>query len=44
MAFQQFNASEAAAAGVIVVIGTEVIASFALRLLSGLLEMAEGVS
>jgi len=43
LAFQQFNVSEAAAAGVIVVIGTEIVASIALRLLSGLFRMAEGV-
>jgi sorbitol/mannitol transport system permease protein len=42
LAFNQFSVSEAAAAGVIVVIATEIIASFALRLLSGLFTMAEG--
>jgi polyol transport system permease protein len=41
LAFNQFNVSEAAAAGVIVVIGTEIIASLALRLLSGLFAVAE---
>ena len=43
LAFNQFNVSEAAAAGVIVVIATEIIASFALRLLSGLFAAAEGI-
>jgi sorbitol/mannitol transport system permease protein len=42
LAFNQFSVSEAAAAGVIVVIGTEIIASLALRLLSGLFQAAEG--
>jgi sorbitol/mannitol transport system permease protein len=41
LAFNQFNVSEAAAAGVIVVIGTEIIASVALRLLSGLFSASE---
>jgi sorbitol/mannitol transport system permease protein len=41
LAFNQFNVSEAAAAGVIVVIGTQIIASFALKLLSGLFEAGE---
>ena len=41
LAFQQFNVSEAAAAGVIVVIGTEIIASLTLRLLSGLFSASE---
>jgi len=36
LAFNQFNVSEAAAAGVIVVIGTEVIATFVLKLLGSL--------
>jgi sorbitol/mannitol transport system permease protein len=44
LAFQQFNVSEAAAAGVIVVIGTEIVATVALRLLSGLFAAAEGMS
>jgi sorbitol/mannitol transport system permease protein len=44
LAFQQFNVSEAAAAGVIVVIGTEIVATIALRLLSGLFAAAEGLS
>ena len=43
LAFNQFNVSQAAAAGVIVVIATEIIASFALRLLSGLFAVAEGM-
>jgi sorbitol/mannitol transport system permease protein len=42
LAFQQFNVSEAAAAGVIVVIGTQIVATVALRLLSGLFAAAEG--
>jgi sorbitol/mannitol transport system permease protein len=41
LAFQQFNVSEAAAAGVIVVIGTEIIAAVTLRLLSGLFSASE---
>jgi sorbitol/mannitol transport system permease protein len=44
LAFQQFNVSEAAAAGVIVVIGTELVATVALRLLSGLFAAAEGLA
>ena len=44
LAFQQFNVSEAAAAGVIVVIATEIVATIALRLLSGLFAAAEGMS
>lgn len=41
LAFNQFNVSEAAAAGVIVVIGTEIIAAVTLRLLSGLFSASE---
>ncbi len=41
LAFNQFSVSEAAAAGVIVVIGTEIIAMVTLRLLSGLLSATE---
>jgi sorbitol/mannitol transport system permease protein len=44
LAFQQFNVSEAAAAGVIVVIGTEIVATITLRLLSGLFTAAEGLA
>ena len=44
LAFQQFNVSEAAAAGVIVVIGTEIVATIALRLLAGLFSAAEGLA
>ncbi len=43
LAFQQFNVSEAAAAGVIVVIGTEIVATVALRVLSGLFKAAEAM-
>ncbi len=43
LAFNSFNVSEAAAAGVIVVIGTQIVASFALRLLRGLFATAEGM-
>ena len=41
LAFNQFSVSEAAAAGVIVVIGTEIIAAVTLRLLSGLFSATE---
>ena len=41
LAFNSFNVSEAAAAGVIVVIGTQIIASVTLRLLSGLFSASE---
>lgn len=41
LAFNQFNVSEAAAAGVVVVIGTEIIAAVTLRLLSGLFSASE---
>ena len=41
LAFNQFSVSEAAAAGVIVVIGTEIIAMVTLRLLSGLFSASE---
>ena len=44
LAFQQFNVSQAAAAGVIVVIGTQIVATVALRLLSGLFAAAEGMA
>jgi sorbitol/mannitol transport system permease protein len=43
-AFQSFNVSEAAAAGVIVVIGTEIIATLTLRLLSGLFQASEAMA
>jgi sorbitol/mannitol transport system permease protein len=42
-AFQSFNVSEAAAAGVIVVIGTEIVAAFTLRVLSGLFTVSEAM-
>lgn len=41
LAFNQFNVSEAAAAGVIVVIATEIVATFVLKLLRGLFADAE---
>ena len=44
LAFNQFSVSEAAAAGVIVVIGTEIIATVTLKLLSGLFEATEGMA
>ena len=43
LAFNQFNVSEAAAAGVIVVIATEIIATITLRLLSTLFRASEGM-
>jgi sorbitol/mannitol transport system permease protein len=43
LAFNQFNVSEAAAAGVIVVIGTEIVAAFALRVLAGLFKATEAM-
>lgn len=43
-AFQSFNVSEAAAAGVIVVIATEIVATFTLRLLSGLFTASEAMA
>jgi sorbitol/mannitol transport system permease protein len=43
LAFNQFNVSEAAAAGVIVVIGTEIIATVTLRLLSTLFQASEAM-
>lgn len=42
--FNSFDFSQAAAAGVIVVIGTEIIATLTLRLLSGLFKVTEGMS
>jgi polyol transport system permease protein len=43
-AFQSFNVSEAAAAGVIVVIATEIVATLTLRLLSGLFAASEAMA
>jgi sorbitol/mannitol transport system permease protein len=43
-AFQSFNVSEAAAAGVIVVIATEIVATLTLRLLSGLFTASEAMA
>jgi len=43
LAFNSFNVSEAAAAGVIVVIATEIVATITLRLLSGLFAAAEAM-
>jgi sorbitol/mannitol transport system permease protein len=43
LAFNQFNVSEAAAAGVIVVIATEIIATITLRLLSTLFRASEAM-
>jgi sorbitol/mannitol transport system permease protein len=43
LAFNQFNVSEAAAAGVIVVIATEIIATVTLRLLAGLFRASEAM-
>lgn len=43
LAFNQFNVSEAAAAGVIVVIGTQIIATVTLRLLSTLFQASEAM-
>jgi polyol transport system permease protein len=43
LAFNQFNVSEAAAAGVIVVIATEIIATITLRLLSTLFQASEAM-
>ena len=43
LAFNQFNVSEAAAAGVIVVIATEIIATLTLRLLSTLFRASEAM-
>jgi len=43
-AFQSFNVSEAAAAGVIVVIGTEIVAAVTLRVLSGLFTASEAMA
>jgi len=43
LAFNQFNVSEAAAAGVIVVIATEIIATLTLRLLSTLFQASEAM-
>jgi sorbitol/mannitol transport system permease protein len=43
-AFQSFNVSEAAAAGVIVVIATEIVATVTLRLLSGLFTVSEAMA
>jgi polyol transport system permease protein len=43
-AFQSFNVSEAAAAGVIVVIATEIVATLTLRLLSGLFRASEAMA
>jgi sorbitol/mannitol transport system permease protein len=42
-AFNAFNYSEAAAAGVIVVIATEIVAVFTLRLLSGVFQASEAM-
>jgi sorbitol/mannitol transport system permease protein len=42
-AFNAFNVSEAAAAGVIVVIATQVVATVTLRLLSGLFKVSEAM-
>jgi sorbitol/mannitol transport system permease protein len=43
LAFNSFNVSEAAAAGVIVVIATEIVATLTLRLLSGLFAASEAM-
>jgi sorbitol/mannitol transport system permease protein len=40
--FRKFEYGEAAAAGVVVVIGTIVVATFALRVISSLFQMEEG--
>jgi hypothetical protein len=41
--FNAFNFSQAAAAGVIVVIATEIVATITLRLLSGLFRASEAM-
>jgi sorbitol/mannitol transport system permease protein len=42
--YNAFNYSQGSAAGVIVVIATEIVAAFTLRLLSGLFQAAESMS